>query len=232
MKSISRGVINTGAFSDEKTPQDFLENNHSPIVHASIADIVAERIRLCVMEGVFSSGDKFSETELCEQMGVSRTTIRKAFSILEGEGFLERIPGSGMMVPSLDESEENCYREVLDLLFYTAQRKAKGKISVNSAKKIKAIAFEMNSLWGQIDRTDTGFEWEEHLKKLDFDFHRQILEASGNPLLLECANLVMEKPESVKSYEHTNPKKSQEHRKNHESILLNLGIDEIINSSL
>ncbi|WP_099205562.1 GntR family transcriptional regulator [Scatolibacter rhodanostii] len=219
-------MIDTQINSEEAAPPQNTMDKHLPIVHTSIADIVSDRLKTFVMEGLFLPGQKLTETELCEQMGVSRTTIRKAFSLLEAEGFLERIPGSGMMVPSLPETERNIFREVLDSLFYAAQRMAKGRIPAESAQEIEESANQIFLIWDELEQRELDVEELYHLQELDFKFHKQILQAAQNPLLLECAELVMEKPGALECYQHEDAETRREHRKNHESILLSLGINE------
>lgn len=60
-----------------------------------VVDIIREDIR----KGVYGNGEKLpSGTQLANKMGVSRTTIRQATVILEKEGLIERIHGSGTYV--------------------------------------------------------------------------------------------------------------------------------------
>lgn len=71
---------------------------NQPIVHISITDIVAAKLRDGIKDGTFKIDQKLVETELCKIMEVSRTPIRKAFNVLVDEGLLERIEGYGVVV--------------------------------------------------------------------------------------------------------------------------------------
>lgn len=63
---------------------------------------LAEWIRTHILDGTFSNGQKLSsENELSGQFGISRQTVRQAIGILESEGFLTRVKGSGTYVNSL-----------------------------------------------------------------------------------------------------------------------------------
>ena len=58
-----------------------------------------EILRSWITEGKFNAGEKFpSETELQEQFGVSRITVRRALAELVNEGFLLREQGRGSFV--------------------------------------------------------------------------------------------------------------------------------------
>ncbi len=61
-------------------------------------DIVRYAEKL-ITDGTLKSGDKMpSENELCAQFSVSRETVRKAIGILEEQGLIRRVRGSGTYV--------------------------------------------------------------------------------------------------------------------------------------
>jgi len=52
-----------------------------------------------IEEGALKSGDKLpTEKELCEQLNISRPTVRQAFGELSSEGYLHRFKGNGTFV--------------------------------------------------------------------------------------------------------------------------------------
>lgn len=54
-----------------------------------------------ISSGAFKSNDKFlSETELGEKFGFSRQTVRRALEVLEQQGYISRIRGSGTYISS------------------------------------------------------------------------------------------------------------------------------------
>lgn len=56
---------------------------------------VADRLRDEIMRGVFAPDERLQEVELAERMGVSRTPIREALSVLSQEGLLVYAPNRG-----------------------------------------------------------------------------------------------------------------------------------------
>src|SRR5690242_13270134 len=55
---------------------------------------VEEQIREAILLGHFAQGEKLpAETELAEQFGVSRPTVREALGSLVGAGLIHKIPG-------------------------------------------------------------------------------------------------------------------------------------------
>lgn len=66
---------------------------------------IADELRQLILEGQLPIGSKLpTETVLCEQFGVSRTTLREAVQMLRSTGLLDVTPGRGSYVraPSLN----------------------------------------------------------------------------------------------------------------------------------
>jgi len=54
------------------------------------ADLLAEKIRSHIISGEIPAGYIFpNETVFCEQLGVSRSTLREAYKALESTGFIK-----------------------------------------------------------------------------------------------------------------------------------------------
>lgn len=66
---------------------------------SSLYFMVKEKILNQMKSGVYSVGHRLpTESEMCEQYHVSRTTVRMALQELEQEGILERIQGRGTFI--------------------------------------------------------------------------------------------------------------------------------------
>lgn len=74
-------------------------------------EVLAELRRL-ITHGYFRWGQLFSENELIEKLGVSRSPIREALAVLAQEGIVEQLHRKGVMVRFIGEAET---REVLRL---------------------------------------------------------------------------------------------------------------------
>jgi DNA-binding GntR family transcriptional regulator len=59
---------------------------------------VAERLRLAIAAGRFAPGARLIERELCEMMGVSRTSLREALRELQADGLITLQPNKGLSV--------------------------------------------------------------------------------------------------------------------------------------
>ena len=85
-------------------------------VSAPVRLQVVQRLRTAIFEGRFAPGDRLVEKELCELMGVSRTSIREAFRELESEMIIETIPNRGPVVAKLSRAQAKEVYEVRQAL--------------------------------------------------------------------------------------------------------------------
>lgn len=73
--------------------------------------LVIQRITDAIVQGRFRPGDRLVERELCDLLGVSRTSIREALRELESEGLIENIPNKGPIVARISVKQaENIYQ--------------------------------------------------------------------------------------------------------------------------
>jgi DNA-binding GntR family transcriptional regulator len=73
-----------------------------PPVHRSRADEVYQQLKRDVADFTLVPGDRFTETEISERLGVSRTPVRQALFRLQQEGFVEVLFRSGWRVLPFD----------------------------------------------------------------------------------------------------------------------------------
>lgn len=76
--------------------------------HAHTGAWVASVLRTRIAEGRLRPGSKLSEQSLAQVLGVSRNTLREAFTVLGNELILTRIPNRGVFVasPDMDDVRE------------------------------------------------------------------------------------------------------------------------------
>jgi DNA-binding GntR family transcriptional regulator len=66
---------------------------------------VVEILRNAITECQFEPGGRLIERELCESLGVSRSTVREGLSRLEAEGLVRITPNKGPVVTTLSPEE-------------------------------------------------------------------------------------------------------------------------------
>lgn len=87
-------------------------NLQIPRQAATLRLLVEEKIRSAIAGGHFKPGQRLVERELCEQIGVGRTSVREALRQLEAEGLVVTIPHRGPEVSSISHDEA---RQLYDL---------------------------------------------------------------------------------------------------------------------
>jgi DNA-binding GntR family transcriptional regulator len=74
---------------------------------------VVEHLRDLITDGTLAAGERLNERALCEIFGISRTPLREALLVLQGEGLVELTPRRGARVREMGSEE---VRDLLELL--------------------------------------------------------------------------------------------------------------------
>ncbi|MFO1327972.1 MAG: GntR family transcriptional regulator [Rubrivivax sp.] len=83
---------------------------------APLRQQVVQRLRGAIAEGHFRPGDRLVERELCEQLGVSRTSLREALRELENDGIVTSLANRGVIVSTISDQSAREVYEVRGLL--------------------------------------------------------------------------------------------------------------------
>jgi len=81
-----------------------------------LATLTLDRIRDLIAQPQWRNGGKLpAETELCQEMGVSRPVLRQALVALRGEGLIESRRGSGNFVRRRQDSSPSVFGQPQNL---------------------------------------------------------------------------------------------------------------------
>lgn len=167
-----------------------------PVRQAPLVHQVSEQFRGLIEAGTWPVGTKIpGENQLAGELGVSRGTVREALRSLSLTGLLEPRVGDGTYVRATNEISGVLVRDelsatlehVLDAragLEGAAARLAadnhtqRGLAAMEVALEARSTAHEAGDLDGYVTA--------------DMAFHRGVVEASGNPLLLRLYDAVAE----------------------------------------
>ena len=78
----------------------------------TLRDLTTEKLREAIMSQRFRPGEHLVERDLCEQTGVSRSSVREALRTLEAEGLIDRRGNRGLFVVSITPDEARQIYEV------------------------------------------------------------------------------------------------------------------------
>ncbi|MCE0506615.1 GntR family transcriptional regulator [Roseivivax sp. GX 12232] len=77
---------------------------------------IIESMRRAIERGQLQPGERLVEKDLCEQLGVSRTSLREALRELEAEGVVAQLGARGLTVVKISRRDaENIYRIRADI---------------------------------------------------------------------------------------------------------------------
>ena len=89
-----------------------VENLRRVSAKSSIYQVVCSWI----ITGVLKPGEKIVDSELAKRFNVSRTPVREAIQILEGQKLVYVVPGRATVVADIDPADiEKCYRTLAEL---------------------------------------------------------------------------------------------------------------------
>lgn len=132
------------------------------------ADVHKELLGL-ILQGTLTPGQRLRDTELAQQLGVSRTPIREALLRLEREGFIASQLHQGFSVKPLIESEIRDVYPLVGLL----ECSALDEIPDPSPRKLKQLS-ELSHAMQQ--------EGSDPLRRIELDeaWHKALVAENGN----------------------------------------------------
>lgn len=165
---------------------------YAPPAWVPVADHAVQRIQAMILEGSLKSGDRLpSQRELCAQLEVSRTSLREALSVLEALGFIDVVPSRGAFVANHTTEEELRQRDWQIAARFSSKEVFEFRLIHESFAARHAA---MRILDDEIDQLRRSLRsMEEAVKEMDlataaecdFEFHKLIVEFSGNRFMKE-----------------------------------------------
>lgn len=155
------------------------------------ADLTAD-LRTRIVDGVIQPGEKLpSENTLIGEFGVSRTVVRAALTRLQAEGLVETERGRGSFAltpPTAGPTSGQPARAVvtaedrLHLLEFRigVETEAAALAAGNRTER------QLNAMRQALAEFTDSVEHPAHAMKADFEFHKAVAAASGNPFYTDC----------------------------------------------
>ena len=153
----------------------------SPATPSTLAQTVADQLRVALLDGRFLPDEKLNEESLSAMLGVSRTPVRSALHGLSAEGLLDYVPNRGYSVRSVDLQRVTSLFDVRGVLEGLAARLAaeRGMDGVQQASCVKALAAGDRI----IDKGRLLMADRVVFSEVNARIHNTILEAAGNRML-------------------------------------------------
>ena len=156
-----------------------MDNSHKPL-----REVVYEELKVQLLEGRIAPGERMMEVALAERLGVSRTPVREAIHKLAKDGLVVIEPRKGAYAAGIsvkDMSDTLVVRENLEAL---AASLAARLVTPDQIRKLEEL----------IDKYDTAAKTGnvDELIERDAEFHRHVIEYSGNKTLMRLYDSVQE----------------------------------------
>lgn len=190
------------------------------VVKASLTDQVVDILYKKISSGELKAGEKLpSESELSEQMGVARPTVREALNRLIGLGLIER----GAYTCIVAESSEFAVRaNLVPILLEDWETRdlfeARRMIECNlvTLAVIKASPGDINDLIRINDKLKSENLSVQEYWDYDNQFHKRIAKAASNPVMQTVSEIIFSMysryESKVKELHNVQAKTYEEHK--------------------
>lgn len=153
-------------------------------------------IKQKIILGDIEGGDPIYEQILVEQLGISRTPIREALSMLQHEQLVEIYPKQGVFVTRVS------YKDVVDIYSLRILMESYA-VSLATDKIDREELKRQEEIWSTIDNEEDPLV---HVQK-DRDLHSCIVEATGNKYLIKYLHQLYDQANRIR---HISLKRSRE----------------------
>lgn len=142
--------------------------------HRSRADEVYEQLKQDIASFSLVPGDRFTENEISERLGVSRTPIRQALFRLQQEGYVEVLFRSGWRVLPFDFDQ---FEQLYDLRM-VLETTAVHRICADGRRADQALLAQPAAVWLVPAAERSGDAAQ--VSRWDEEFHCALVAAAGN----------------------------------------------------
>lgn len=183
---------------------------------ATLADGVYARLKEELFDFRLIPGDRFSETEVAERLGVSRTPVREALFRLQHEGYLDVHFRSGWSVRPFDFELFDYLYDLRTVLEGAAIDRLCNK-DLPQGRLDSPALLALKDIWlvNKSARLSDG----KRLAELDEAFHRELVLAAGNPEMARVHLEVTERIRIVRQLDFTQPLRVEKTYDEHAQVL-------------
>lgn len=151
---------------------------------------VYQYIKAKILNCEYEPGQLISEKEIVEELNTSRTPVREALNILDGQGLIEIIPKKGIQISTLSIEKLRHIYEMRRILEPVAVREALKYMKDEDIEHLSKLDEKLNQSYVDEDITEA-FRWGK-------DIHLYIAKLSGNETLYNIIKQLRE--ESFRGY--------------------------------
>jgi DNA-binding GntR family transcriptional regulator len=147
-----------------------------------LRDQVYDALERLIIDGTLAPGQRLTEGDLAERLGVSRNPVREALNGLSRAGWVELRPRHGAYVRRQTAREGDEFFHVRRMLEIESARLAASRAAADTVRFLRELLAEG---WDALDDKD-----QERLLSANSRFHAAVVELSGNSVLAEMLGLL------------------------------------------
>jgi DNA-binding GntR family transcriptional regulator len=159
----------------------------------SLHEQTYQALRANILSGQLAPGDRLIETQLAQQLQVSRTPIREAMRQLQREGLIVGDSNEGLRVTSITAADAI---HLYDCRIGLEQMSVAAACEHITAAQLQALESTILQAEKLIQRSASDLSnalVNAQLLDLDFQFHHTIAESAGNKWLVSLLDQVFDK---------------------------------------
>jgi DNA-binding GntR family transcriptional regulator len=148
---------------------------HIELDRGLLSDRIYELVKAMIKDATLKPGEQVVESQLARRLGVSQAPVREALKRLTHDGLVTHVRHHGSFVAEFSKREAEHARIARVALEGLAARMAQGRIDPATRALLLSIIDQMHATADAGDITA--------FRELDFDFHKTVVIACGNPYL-------------------------------------------------
>ncbi len=144
----------------------------APLTQRPLYLEVADRVREMIYTSRLKPGEWIDETDVCQQLGISRTPLREALKVLHAENLVELVARRGCRVVELDDED------LLDL--FPVMATLEGLCANLATRKLTDVGLRrLEKMHAQLEKHAANGDVDRYYE-VNREFHRAIQEMAGN----------------------------------------------------
>lgn len=163
----------------------------------SVREQVEDKLRRAIAGGMFKPGQRLVERELCDLIGVGRTSIREALRQVEAEGLVTIFPNRGPVVSTLTSKDAHHLYGVRAILEGYAGR-------MFAAQRTETDLAALDSAYAKLEQAAREGDRAALVASKD-EFYGTVLEGCGNPYVKQMLTIIHNRVNLLRATSMTQP---------------------------
>ena len=177
----------------------------------ALHELARDRLRSLIVRGDLAPGVALQETQLSEELGISRTPLREALKLLAAEGLLELRSNRSAQIAPLRQNEIDEIFEVISAIEGIAAQLAASRITNQELKRLTQLQERMEV------HHDSG-KLEEYFK-INQEIHGFIVACAKNGVLQSTHDTLLARAERARFFALSSRTRWDDSVREHRQIL-------------